>query len=159
MRGVNLGSGRERYGHDDFLTVDKLALPGIDFVWDLENGLPKINGASAFPENSVDMFFARHVLEHIKNLIPLMDEMWVALIPGGKLHVYVPNAHHVIAAWSDPTHVRAFVPETFSYFTREKLCVYPYTKREWMIHDGYPRVNGTPPDDLWEIECVMSPVK
>lgn len=159
MIGVNLGSGYESYGHSDYITVDRLSIPGVNIQWDLENGLPMKDGSKVFQDNTVDCFFARHVLEHIRNLIPLMDEMWDALKNGGILHIYVPNGHHVEAAYADPTHVRTFVPKTFEYFTKKSLIVYPYTTKMWRIHDGYPIVNGTPPDDLWEIECIMSPVK
>lgn len=170
---VDLGSGRQAMEVPDHIHVDIVALPNIEYVWDLNNGLPKLTWKrvgndyvstpqyKVFPDNSVEGFRAHHIFEHIeiKNFIPLMDEIWIALKPGGILKVYVPNAAHSVAAWGDPTHVRAFVPQTFWYFTREGYNAYAYTNKTWTILDGYPKVNGTPPDDLWEIECWMTPDK
>jgi hypothetical protein len=174
---VNLGAGLQAYEHPGYVSVDRIHSEGIDIVWDLENGLPKkdfylltsmlsmfSHGAEnltsldkIFEDGTVDEFLCKHSLEHVRNLLPLMDEMWDALKPGGILHIYVPNANHIRAAWSDPTHVRCFTPETFDYWTHATLAAYPYTKKEWEIVER--KVNGTPPDDLWEIEVIMSPVK
>jgi SAM-dependent methyltransferase len=168
---VDLGSGLQASEVPDYIHVDKRPGEDIDYVWDLECGLPTAYppGSSGsdyappprepvFPPNSVDEFQAHHVLEHIHNLIPLMDEMWTALKPDGRLHICVPNAEHTRAAWSDPTHVRAFTKATFDYFTPETLAAFPYTRKPWKIVKG-PIINGTPPDDLWEIEVVMQPIK
>jgi len=76
---------------------------------DLENGLP--------PIWDVGVIVADNVLEHINNLIRLLNDCHKALLPtGGRIHITVPNAaRSIAAAWSDPTHVRAFTPETFDY--------------------------------------------
>jgi len=158
---VNLGAGLQAYEHPGYVSVDRIQSEGIDIVWDCERGLPIKADAWAykkvFDDNTVDEFLCKHFLEHIGNLLSLMDEMWDALKPGGILHIYVPNANHIRAAWSDPTHVRCFTPETFDYWTHATLAAYPYTNKEWEIVER--KVNGTPPDDLWEIEVIMSPVK
>ena len=173
MEKVNLGGGRQSYEHPGYVSVDRIKSDGVNIVWDLESGLPKkfihdlvsSSGSygptyevSVFPDDSVDEFLSKHCFEHVRNLLPLMDEIWDALKPDGTLHVMVPNGHHIRAAYSDPTHVRTFVPETFQYWTQESLNAYPYTDKAWRIHDGYPKVNGAD-DDWWEIEVKMSPVK
>jgi hypothetical protein len=86
--------------------VDLQAGPDI-VVHDLECGLP-IHGA--------DVIVADNLLEHIENLIPLMNDCHEALLPAGRMHVVVPNAQNPDDAWADPTHKRAFVPGTFAYF-------------------------------------------
>ena len=169
---VDLGSGRQWSEVPDHIHIDILPGEHIECEWDLERGLPKMSWDRTtdgtlqardrykiFSDNSVDEFRAHHCLEHIRNLIPLMNEMWSALKPSGVLKVYVPNAECPRAAWGDPTHVRAFSTITFSYFTRDGLVSHPYTDKAWKIFDGYPKVNGTPPNDLWELECYMSPDK
>jgi hypothetical protein len=88
-----------------------------------------------------------------------MDEMYDALKSDGILHVLVPNGEHIRAAHSDPTHRKVFTRWTFDYFTRETLAAYPYTDKPWKILEGYPKVNGTEPDDLWELEWILQPDK
>lgn len=161
MIAVDLGSGRQAMEVPSHIHVDIAELPHIEYVCDLNFGLPKKKGVCVFENSSVDEFRAHHIFEHIDvgSFIPLLNDIWDALKPDGILKIYVPNASHVEAAWSDPTHVRAFTPKTFWYFTKEGYDAFAYTDKTWTILNGYPRVNGTPPDDLWEIEVHMSPNK
>lgn len=175
---VDLGSGRQAMEVPDHVHVDLVNLPHIDYVWDLNNGLPRITIGKgmpgqgqysqfysaqvikAFADNTVDEFRAHHIFEHIKveKFINLMNEIWEALKPDGVLKVYVPNAAHVEAAWSDPTHVRAFTARTFWYFTQEGYAAFAYTDKTWTILNGYPKINGSE-GDWWEIEVHMTPNK
>ena len=88
-----------------------------------------------------------------------MDELWEALKPNGILKIYVPNAECPRAAWGDPGHIGAFSVLTFGYFTRQTLVAFPVTDKPWKILNGYPKVNGVAPDDLWELEWWMTPDK
>lgn len=97
------GAPRPRRG---MVGVDLQGGPDI-VVHNLEDGLP-IHGA--------DVIVADNLLEHIENLIPLMNDCHEALLPAGRMHVVVPNAQNPDDAWADPTHKRAFVPGTFAYF-------------------------------------------
>ena len=68
-----------------------------------------------FKTGEFDMITAFHVLEHVKDLIPLLEEMHRITKDNGVLWVKVP----FYSAWgqfNDPTHVRFFTPFTFSYF-------------------------------------------
>ncbi|RMG90729.1 MAG: class I SAM-dependent methyltransferase [Chloroflexi bacterium] len=96
--------------------LDKVPFPGVTYVHDLEV-IPW-----PFADSSVDGLRARHVLEHIHNLIDVMNEAHRILKPGAKFHIYVPMVVDSVGqihpeAFQDPTHVRFFVPETWSYFT------------------------------------------
>ncbi len=152
---VNLGAGLQAYEHPGYIAVDVIQSEGIDIVWDCNRGLP----SEVAGENSVDEFLCKHFLEHLthEGFFRLMDAMWVALKPGGVLRVFVPNGEHVIAAHSDPTHRLVFTRGTMDYFTKEVLAAYPYTDRPWKILKF--SVNGTPPDDLWELAWEMTPDK
>ena len=80
----------------------------VDVIRDLEDAdLP-------FDDNSVDFVLCSHILEHIRNYIPLMKEIHRVLKPGGILHIRVPE-FPCAAAIADPTHVRYFCPESFTY--------------------------------------------
>jgi len=105
LKGLDLGCGaRKRPG---LTGVDRVG--GEDIIaWDLEGGLPGEIGPQ-------DVIIADNILEHITNLILLVNACHDALMPDGRMHVRVPSAT-TSAAFQDPTHVRYFVPETFDYF-------------------------------------------
>jgi SAM-dependent methyltransferase len=88
--------------------LDQHRLPGVDLVANLERGLP-------FTDDSFDQVFAIHVLEHVVDLMRLMNEVHRVLRPRGVLHVITP-AHDFVNAVADPTHVRFFDVQTFKYF-------------------------------------------
>lgn len=102
----------------DALGLDGHAHPGVDAVTDLEGGLPIRDGC-------LDKVFAVHFLEHIRNLVGLMNDIHRVLRPGGMLHVMVPHCHFVNAI-ADPTHTRFFHPQTFKYFCRPQPGVLPF---------------------------------
>lgn len=72
---------------------------GVDLVCDLETEGP------ALPDNSADEFLASHVLEHLRNPLPLMAECWRIAKPGALFVARVPYGSSDDAD-EDPTHVR-----------------------------------------------------
>lgn len=92
--------------------IDKFPHQGVDIVADMEQGLP-------LADDQADHIFAVHALEHVRNLVFLMNEIHRCLKPGGVLHVMVPasTSHNAIA---DPTHVRIFHRQSFKYFCTPK---------------------------------------
>jgi SAM-dependent methyltransferase len=104
---IDLGCGP--YKQEGWHGVDVRPLPAVDEVLDLEQGI------LPYPDESVEEYRASHVLEHIRNLIPLMNEVWRTLKPDGTFTIEVPLFPDV-GAIKDPTHVRFFVPESFDYF-------------------------------------------
>lgn len=107
---LNIGSGsRPKNG---YINVDILPLPGVDVVCDLDGGkLP-------FKDNSVIEICGDHVLEHVKNLVPLMQELYRICAPDAKMHFRFPY-YTSETAFKDPTHVRYLNERTFSYFSRK----------------------------------------
>ena len=98
--------------------VDRLALPGVDVVADLEGGLP-------LEDASFDHAFCVHVLEHVRDLVGLMGELHRVLAPGGVLHVLCPRWTHP-NAWRDPTHVRGVDEGMFRWFCEGRPGVPPW---------------------------------
>jgi SAM-dependent methyltransferase len=91
--------------------IDKCAAPGVE-EYDLEAGIAL--------DGTVDVFVADNLFEHIHNFLPLMNGCLRSLKRTGRLHITVPNvAKSIDAAFSDPTHVRQFTPQTFDYFNGE----------------------------------------
>ena len=102
--------GKKREGR---ITIDRVDLPHVDIVADIEEGLVFL------PDNSVDGIHCRSVLEHIQNFEYLMGEIVRVLKSSGKAHIFVPhfsNPHF----YSDYTHKTAFGLYTFYYFVDEK---------------------------------------
>jgi SAM-dependent methyltransferase len=81
-----------------------------DKIVDLEKKLP-------FKDNSVSEVLVNHVLEHIQNFIPLMQELHRICKKDAKIIIRTP----FYSAWgqfNDPTHTRFFTPFTFNYFEK-----------------------------------------
>jgi len=127
------GAPKPRRG---MLALDLQPGPGV-MVWDLEGGLP-FNA-------EVSVIVADNLLEHIDNLIPLMNDCHTSLTwrlegkdsTAGRMHIVVPNAKDPVAAWADPTHKRAFVSDTFTYFdaSHERWAQYGkgYGIKPWKV--------------------------
>jgi SAM-dependent methyltransferase len=104
---LNLGGGlRPLQGH--FL-LDLVDLPGVDVQADLNEPLDKL------PTGSVEAVHCRHLLEHIDNLLPLLEELHRVVRPGGEIDIRVPHFSNPYG-YSDPTHVRFFGLYSFYYF-------------------------------------------
>jgi SAM-dependent methyltransferase len=101
---LDLGCGGQRQ-YPTNIGVDRRRTESVAAVADVSRALP-------FREGSVDRIFAVHVLEHLIDFLPLVDECHRVLRPGGVLHVLSPWWKHVNAV-ADPTHVRFLDPQTF----------------------------------------------
>lgn len=117
---LDIGCGDQKQ-YPDNVGVDVRRARDVDVVADLTNGIP-------VPDRSVDRVFAVHVLEHLIDFLPLVDECHRVLRPGGVLHVLSPWWRYVNAV-ADPTHVRLLDVQTF-----KGICSRPGSDRHW-----YPR--------------------
>ena len=97
---------RKREG---FVGIDAASIPGVDIVHDLE----------IFPwpieSESVEEAHVAHYVEHTRDLIAFMNELYRVMRPGAVCTVIAPY-YTSIRAWRDPTHTRAISEETFLYF-------------------------------------------
>lgn len=81
----------------------------VDVVCDLNKGkLP-------FKDNTFDIVYTHHVLEHIQNIIPLIYEIHRILKPGGRFLIVVPHISYMNSL-GDLTHVRLFGWNSFDSF-------------------------------------------
>lgn len=104
---VDLGCGRIKL--PGFIGVDRFPMPGVDVVVDLDGRLP-------FADDSVDLIYASHSLEHIRNLLPLMREVSRVCKHGAQLCVVAPY-HHQGLNLANPYHVQAFNEHTPRFWT------------------------------------------
>lgn len=107
MPKLNLGCGNDiRLG---WVNLDRLPFPGVDVQHDINLPLP-------FPDNEFDEVRASHILEHVFELIPLMNELFRIINPGGSLFIAVP---WWAGTWArgDPSHRHFFDHNSFSPFS------------------------------------------
>ncbi|MBU2633713.1 MAG: class I SAM-dependent methyltransferase [Nanoarchaeota archaeon] len=72
-----------------------------------------------FKDNEFDKIYMGHILEHMKDTIKFMEEIYRIAKPNAKLIIRVPH-FSCRGAWSNPTHYRAFAYEQFFHFSRDK---------------------------------------
>jgi len=108
---VELGCGQKK--KQGRICIDKLDLPNVDIVADLEDGL------SFLPDDSVDQIHSRSVFAHIENFENLMREIVRVLKKNGTVHTFVPHFANPYY-YSDYSHKRFFGLYTFYYFVDSK---------------------------------------
>lgn len=102
---VDLGGGL--FPRPGYVTIDQ---EGGDITCDLNEGIP-------LPDNSVGVINASHVLEHLKDPIKSMKEIYRVLCDGGWAFIEVPSTDGR-GAFQDPTHVSFWNENSFWYYTR-----------------------------------------
>ena len=108
---LELGSGPAK--QEGRIGIDRLNLPGVDIVADVNEGFPYL------PDNSVDEIHSKSLFEHVENLEFFMREIARVLKPGGKNYLFVPHFSNPYY-YSDYTHTRFMGLYTFYYFVEEK---------------------------------------
>lgn len=109
---LNVGCGRNI--KEGWVNLDAAPLPGIDLICDLDKVREK---PIDLPDGSVEQFLLSHVLEHIRDSLGLMQELWRVAAPGAIATIHVPHGASD-DAWEDPTHVRSYFPNSFGYFAQ-----------------------------------------
>lgn len=103
---LDLGCGKNKV--EGTWGVDVRREPGVQVLADIERQLP-------FKTSSVDVVWLRHVIEHVRDLVGLMEEISRICRPGGTVEIVVPY-YTSRGAFRDPTHVRYITEDTFQYF-------------------------------------------
>jgi SAM-dependent methyltransferase len=107
-RRLNLGCGRDI--REDWVNIDSAPLPGVDHAVDFDDKpvLPFSDGTVAFSQGS-------HVIEHLRDPLPFMEELWRVTSPGGLAEFRCPYGS-TDDADEDPTHVRRMFCGSWGYF-------------------------------------------
>ncbi|MBI5229338.1 class I SAM-dependent methyltransferase [Candidatus Micrarchaeota archaeon] len=112
MKILDLGCGNAKYKGkpgDTVIGIDFYNTKKADVSWDL-NKFPY-----PFKKNEFDMVVTSHVLEHLDDLVKVMEELHRITKPGGRIKIRVPHCS-TAGAWTNPTHKRGFGLGTFNYF-------------------------------------------
>jgi SAM-dependent methyltransferase len=93
---LHLGCGLNRL--DGWANVDIIGM-NAEVFWDLRDGVP-------FPDNSAVGVFCEHVLEHfaLADGIPLLDECFRVLKPGGIVRFGVPDFGKYLVSYAGDRH-------------------------------------------------------
>jgi SAM-dependent methyltransferase len=107
---LNLGAGRKR--RSDAVNVDLVADTNPELVWDL-NRLPW-----PLPSDHFREVLAADVIEHLDNIVSVMEEIHRVCLPGAIVRITLPH-FSCPNAFRDPTHRHYFSWFSFHYFTGE----------------------------------------
>tara|TARA_Y100000034_G_scaffold135950_1_gene209955 strand:- start:3735 stop:4241 length:507 start_codon:yes stop_codon:yes gene_type:complete len=148
---LDLGAGKKR--EEGWITLDSAEVVEPDILCDLEGGFIPLE------DETCQEIRTWHTLEHIHNLMGVLNECWRVLTLGGSLEIRVP-VWPSADVFIDPTHVRFFTLGTFKYFAKrdEKYEEYgrAYGYKPWEIIDGPHRWSD---GDFAEGAVRMRPVK
>ena len=105
---LDLGSGR--MPQPGYFGVD-LPSSGCTDIWaDLNEALDKI------PNRCVDRIYTRHTLEHVENILLVMEEIHRIVAKDAVIDIIVPHFSNVYG-YSDVTHRRLFGVYSMFYFS------------------------------------------
>jgi len=121
FRILNLGSGRKQ--HEGAFNVDLVPDTNPQLVWDL-NSLPW-----PLPDDHFQEVLAYDVIEHLDNLVAVMEEIHRVCAPGAVVRITLPH-YSCANAFTDPTHRHYFSWFSFHYFTGENQWTF-YTQRRF----------------------------
>ncbi len=125
IRNLNLGSGEEY--REGFINLDFNNNIKADVYWNIEDefGLP-------FRNNRFDYILCSHVLEHVKDLYKLMDELYRISSNGATIEIISP---HFTSTWANKeiSHYQNFGVGTFANMTAARDCGQVYGKANFIV--------------------------
>lgn len=129
MRVLDIGCGRKKQA--GAVGLDCIPLPGVDVVHDL-NIFPY-----PFENEEFDSVIARHSLQHMDNIIAVMEEIHRIARSGANIFIYVP--HYASDNYNtDPTHKTHFGYRSMNYFVDNLDFHYNfYTSKRFILRDRY----------------------
>ena len=123
---INLGCGQKYL--PDYLNCDVVPHVKADRYFDL-NQFPY-----PLESDSADEIFMDNVIEHLDDVIKVMEELHRILKVGGRLRILVPYAK-TDWALQDPTHKHFFTEQSFNYFLADTPYNF-YSKCRFKLHEA-----------------------
>lgn len=118
-----MGCGKD--DRDGFIGVDVINTEAVDVVHDL-NEFPY-----PFEDNRFEYILLSHVLEHLDDVVKVMEEIHRLGTDGAKVEIEVPYFTSR-SAYGDPTHKNFFAYNSFSHFVEGGAYSF-YTDAEFEI--------------------------
>ncbi|MCK4553267.1 methyltransferase domain-containing protein [Candidatus Pacearchaeota archaeon] len=122
MKKLNLGCGLKPF--EDYVNVDMVKRKGVDVVHNLEK-FPY-----PFKNNEFDEVYMDNVLEHLEDIIKVMEELHRISKPNAIIKIIVPHYSSCMAL-GHITHKRCFSSGTFNNFEPDNWE--KYSKAEFKI--------------------------
>ena len=119
-RRLDVGCGTKR--REGFIGLDRYPMPGVSVVADLDGG------ALPFASNSFDLVVGFHSLEHVRDLLAVMREIWRIGRPGAQVCVVAPYFTGGLNL-ANPYHKQVFNEHTPRFWTDAATC--PLAAPEW----------------------------
>jgi SAM-dependent methyltransferase len=164
---VDLGCGTLKKGR---IGIDRFPAPGVNVVMNFETmevkAIPRTPGDDAnmpgpmrrqlpFEDNSIESVISHHLLEHIgPGFIPLVDEVYRVLQPGGIFYAITPLFPSRTAV-EDPDHKRYIMEGTWETFQGSPQHAHwhsafsvPYTQARFTIMHKQASP-ALPPEQQW----------
>lgn len=113
--------------------MDVLAESAADVVADLNERWP-------FDDHAFDEVIANHVLEHVPDVVHVMEEAWRVLRTGGRMIVRGPHFSSPDLVWSDPTHRRGLSIAMFLHF--QPQTAHPYGQCAFVLRRAELRLGA-----------------
>jgi len=110
---LDIGCGKNKT--KGAIGIDRIHLEGVDLVYDITKA------AHPLKSEIGDKIICDNLLEHIRDIIPVMEELHRILKPKGILIINSPHGK-TLRYLGDPTHVTPITCSTMNYF----LPDYPY---------------------------------
>ncbi|MBR8299988.1 methyltransferase domain-containing protein [Burkholderia dolosa] len=107
---IDLGCGPDK--SPGLIGVDRLPMPGVDVIADLNAPLP-------FEDDSVELIVASHSLEHVNDLVATMRELYRICKHGAQLCIVAPY-HEQKLNVANPYHIVTFNEHTARFFTNAR---------------------------------------
>lgn len=107
---LNIGCGHDY--KEGWVNVDKSRFVKADVYMDVDSDLWVPSN-----HNKASEIYMSHLLEHTKNPLFVMEQLWLVSKPDAKLVVRVPYGSSD-NAWEDQTHTRPYFIGSFAYFSQ-----------------------------------------
>ncbi|MEZ5063711.1 MAG: methyltransferase domain-containing protein [bacterium] len=115
MRILDVGCGQDKL--PGAIGIDRSANTAADVVHDLDRR------PWPFADAEFDHVRCQDVIEHLDDIVGVMEELHRVARPGATIHIRVPHFSSV-QAYTDPTHRHFFSTESMGYFTEDSR--YPH---------------------------------
>ncbi len=104
---IDLGCGRNK--QEGFIGVDRFPMPDVDVIADIDEQLP-------FEDNSIDLLFSSHSLEHVRDLMATMREIYRVCRHGAQVSIVAPYNEQKLNL-ANPYHIGVFNEHTPRFWT------------------------------------------
>lgn len=131
---LDFGCGRQR--HANSIGIDINPASAADVIGDLDQ-LPY-----PFADNTFDEIWCDSILEHLTDILGVMQELHRIARPGARIIIITPH-YTSVDAYTDPTHKHYFSSRTFDYLTGD-FAEYAYYRNTTLFHKRATRIDFWP---------------